>query len=349
MGIYGMVGNRMIKKMMLVLISLMAVLIIIFLVGNNYNMSESTDTIPTTMGKLSATITHPKHKKATGIIVFVHGDGAQNATQDGGYKPLMERFARQGFISVSWDKLGVGKSTGDWLSQTMDDRSKEVNYVISWLKKHYPKESTNLGLWGASQAGWVIPRVLNERKDIHFSILVGPALNWLRQGIEDTENHLPNYKNSKVNIYKAKQEFLKDSKMIEQNNSYNDYKQSGGKENYNPKRYEFIRKNMHEDATKYLKTIQSDLYLILADEDINIDSNETEKIYSKEMDPQYLKIKRIPKVGHQMINPKIASSVVLTDLTAIMAPKYFLINNSYLDYCEDVAKRYSPTISERNE
>lgn len=319
---------------------LITTLIIIFLVGNHYNISESTDTIPTPMGDLSSVITHPKGTKATGIIVFVQGDGAQNATQDGGYKPLMERFARQGFISVSWDKLGVGKSTGDWLEQTMDDRSEEVNYVISWLKEHYPKESANIGLWGASQAGWVIPRVINERTDIRFSILVGPAINWMKQGEYDTVQHLPKSKKSKDNIYKAKQEFLKDSELIEQNTTYKNYKQSGGKEDYNPKRYEFIRKNMHEDAAKYLKTIKSDLYLILADEDINVDSNETEKVYSKEIEPQYLQIKRIPKVGHQMINTKIADSALLTDLTAIFVPKYFLIDKNYLNYCEDTIKEY---------
>lgn len=335
----GMAVNRMIKKIIVTLLSFVTLLLIIFLVGNHYNMSESTDTIDTPMGNLSTVITHPTDKKAIGIVIFVHGDGAQNATLDDGYKPLMERFAKQGFISVSWDKLGVGKSSGNWLDQTMDDRSKEVSYVISWLKKKYPKESSNIGLWGASQAGWVIPRILNERDDIRFSILVGPAINWLRQGEYDTKQHLK--VNNQKSINEAKQDFLKDSQLIEQNNTYKDYRDSGGIENYNPKRYAFIKKNMHEDATKYLKNVHSNLFLVLADKDINVDSNETEKVYSKEIDPQYLQIKRIKKVGHQMINPNIKNSTLLTNLTAIFIPKYYLIDSNYLDYCENIAKKYN--------
>lgn len=343
----GMEVNRMIKKIIVIVFSFVTLLFIIFLVGNHYNMSEETDTIDTPIGNLSTVITHPKDKNTIGIVIFVHGDGAQNATLDGGYKPLMERFAKQGFISISWDKLGIGKSSGNWLDQTMDDRSKEVSYVISWLKKKYPKESNNIGLWGASQAGWVIPRILNEREDIRFSILVGPAINWLRQGEYDTVQNLKI--NNKNSIYEAKQDFMKDSELIEQNNTYKDYRASGGLKKYNLQRYAFIKKNMHEDATKYLKNIHSDLFLVLAEKDFNVDSNETEKVYSKEIDSQYLEIKKIKKVGHQMINLKIKDSTLLINLTAILMPKYFLIDSSYLDYCEDIARKYNSMNTVRNE
>lgn len=103
--------------------AIIVILVAILFIGNNYEMNETRVAIPTTGGKLSAVVTTPKHGKPKGIIVFVHGDGAQEATQNGGYKPLMERFAKQGYISVSWDKLGVGKSSGNWLNQSMDDRA----------------------------------------------------------------------------------------------------------------------------------------------------------------------------------------------------------------------------------
>lgn len=326
------------KKRLGGLFFILVLLFSIFLMGNDYDMTESSETIPTPMGKLAVVMTQPKNKKATGIVLFVHGDGAQNATQDGGYKPLMERFAQQGFIAVSWDKLGVGKSSGNWLDQTMDDRSKEVSYVISWLKKNYPSESGTIGLWGASQAGWVIPRVLTERTDIRFSILVGPAINWLRQGAYDTEHHV---QKNKKKLAQAKQEFWKDSKLIEQNGTYKAYREAGGKEQYNPQRYQFIRRNMQEDVTGYLKNIHSDLFLIVADQDRNVDSNETERIYSKEVEPQYLHTKRIAKVGHQMLHTKIEGSKILTYLSAVFTPKYFLLDKNYLDYCEEIVKTYN--------
>lgn len=174
------------KKITIVMSAIIVILVAILFIGNNFEMNETRVTIPTTGGKLSAVVTTPKHEKPKGIIVFVHGDGAQEATQNGGYRPLMERFAKQGYISVSWDKLGVGNSSGNWLNQSMEDRANEVNQVIEWMKVKYPDSTTKIGLWGASQAGWVIPKAMNANNEIAFSILAAPAINWMRQGEYNT-------------------------------------------------------------------------------------------------------------------------------------------------------------------
>ncbi len=135
------------KKITIVMSAIIVILVAILFIGNNFEMNETRVTIPTTGGKLSAVVTTPKHEKPKGIIVFVHGDGAQEATQNGSYRPLMERFAKQGYISVSWDKLGVDNSSGNWLNQSMEDRANEVNQVIEWMKVKYPDSTTKIGLW----------------------------------------------------------------------------------------------------------------------------------------------------------------------------------------------------------
>lgn len=83
-------------------------LVTIFLIGNNYNFNEENFQVKLTKNNLQVTLVTPKNEEQVkGTIFFIHGDGAQNATQDGGYKPLMERFAKRGYASVSWDKPGV--------------------------------------------------------------------------------------------------------------------------------------------------------------------------------------------------------------------------------------------------
>ncbi|OEP48619.1 hydrolase, partial [Listeria monocytogenes] len=263
-------------------------------------------------------------------------DGAQEATQNGGYKPLMERFAKQGYISVSWDKLGVGKSSGNWLNQSMDDRASEVNQVIAWLKKKYPDSTAKIGLWGASQAGWVIPKVMNSNKDVDFSILAAPAINWMRQGEYNTGSQAKNAGASNKEINQAKQDFLSDSKLISKNETYESYKQNGGKEDMSLGRYQFVRKNMNQDATKDLSKVQAKLYLVLAEKDENVDSAETKDIYSRVVKQANLEIQIISNVKHQMINPAIANSKLLINVVGLMVPKYFLVDDAYLDYCEKV-------------
>lgn len=40
-----------------------------------------------------------------------------------------------------------------------------------------------------------------------------------------------------------------------------------------------------------------------------------------------------------MINPAIANSDLLTNIVGLMVPKYFLVDNAYLDYCEQVVSK----------
>jgi alpha/beta superfamily hydrolase len=332
----GMEKIKIFRRIIFLLTCILIILIGLFLIGNNYQMNEKRVNIPTTSGNLSAVITSPKQQKIKGIIVFVHGDGAQEATQNGGYKPLMERFAKQGYISVSWDKLGVGQSTGNWLMQTMDNRSQEVEEVIDWMEINYPDSVCKIGLWGASQAGWVIPKVMNENTDIKFSILVGPAINWMRQGEYNTGWLVKDSGGTKQEVIQAKQNFATDSQLIEENKSYDEYKKNGGLETMSPDRYIFIHKNINQDITNDLSKIQEKVYLVLAENDKNIDSSETEKIYTGEINKKHLEVKTIPKVEHQMINPQIAGSDFLINIVGLIFPKYLLIDDNYLDYCEQI-------------
>ncbi|MBC2127270.1 alpha/beta hydrolase family protein [Listeria marthii] len=324
------------KKITIMISGIVVILVVLLFIGNDYEMTEKRVTIPTTGGDLSAVVTTPKHDKPKGIIVFVHGDGAQEATQNGGYKPLMERFAKQGYISVSWDKLGVGKSSGNWLDQSMDDRANEVNQVIEWMKVKYPDSTTKIGLWGASQAGWVIPKVMNANKDIDFSILAAPAINWMRQGEYNTGAQVKNAGATNKEIIQAQQNFLTDSKLISKNETYECYKQNGGKEEMSSERYDFVRKNMTADATEDLAKVQAKLYLVLAEKDENVDSAETKDVYTQVVKQTSLEVQMISNVKHQMINPVIANSELLINVVGLMVPKYFLVDDAYLDYCEKV-------------
>ncbi|MDT0048684.1 alpha/beta hydrolase [Listeria cossartiae subsp. cayugensis] len=324
------------KKITIMISGIVVILVVLLFIGNDYEMTEKRVNIPTTGGDLSVVVTTPKHDKPKGIIVFVHGDGAQEATQNGGYKPLMERFAKQGYISVSWDKLGVGKSSGNWLDQSMDDRANEVNQVIEWMKVKYPDSTTKIGLWGASQAGWVIPKVMNANKDIDFSILAAPAINWMRQGEYNTGAQVKNAGATNKEIIQAKQNFLTNSKLISKNETYERYKQNGGKEEMSSERYDFIRKNMTADATEDLTKVQAKLYLVLAEKDENVDSAETKDVYTHVVKQASLEVQMISNVKHQMINPVIANSELLINVVGLMVPKYFLVDDAYLDYCEKV-------------
>ncbi|MGG2018055.1 alpha/beta hydrolase family protein [Bacillus sp. S10(2024)] len=108
---------------------------------HSYDMKQEEVTIQTKKTTLHGSLALPKEKEKPGLIIFVHGDGPVSATYDDGYLPLWEELAKRGYASLAWDKPGIGKSSGDWLDQSMEDRANEVIEVIEWAKKNLDIDS----------------------------------------------------------------------------------------------------------------------------------------------------------------------------------------------------------------
>ena len=126
------------------------------------------------------------------VVVFVMGSGA--TTRDGysTLPPLWEEFAQRGFASLAWDKPGVGESTGNWRTQTTKDRAQEGLAAIGFLKGRKEVDPKRIGLWGISQAGWVMPLMVSMSADIAFMISVsGPVGTGAEQEVYRVEHQLP--------------------------------------------------------------------------------------------------------------------------------------------------------------
>jgi pimeloyl-ACP methyl ester carboxylesterase len=107
------------------------------------------------------------------VVVFVHGDGPNNRTSGVTYPPIMERMQRVGYATFAWDKPGTGASTGRIdRSRLVEQRAQIVLDAIALLKDRSDIDSEMIGLWGISQAGYVMPRVLTRSDDIAFMIAV---------------------------------------------------------------------------------------------------------------------------------------------------------------------------------
>ncbi|MBC1474720.1 alpha/beta hydrolase [Listeria grandensis] len=325
------------KKWLLLTLVPLLLLISLFLYENSYNMEESNKQIRTSSNQLNAFITEPRRgTKQQGLVVFVHGDGSMNATQDGGYKPLMEKFAETGYTSISWDKPGVGDSQGNWLKQSMNDRATEVNNIITWAKQNPNINTDKIVLWGASQAGWVIPKVLasGEHK-IALTILASPAINWIEQGQYNTQQELQSEGKTAQQIKaitKKDQEILT---LLNDNAPYTTYQKITPKEDTMTKdRWRFVQKNYLSDATAELKKITTPVLLLLAEKDQNVDIQDTKQVYTQTIPKKLLTTTIIKNTQHAMLNPHIADSQWLTTLTAIIAPKNFLLDKDYLTTCQ---------------
>ena len=131
---------------------------------------------------LAGTLTLPRGAGPYPAIVFIHGDGAMTRDSDGFLPLFWKEFTHHGFACLAYDKPGVGKSKGNWLTQSMHDRAVEALAAIEFLQARRDIQPDNIGFWGGSQAGWVMPIAGSMSKDVSFIISVSGAISWEKQG-----------------------------------------------------------------------------------------------------------------------------------------------------------------------
>jgi pimeloyl-ACP methyl ester carboxylesterase len=114
------------------------------------------------------------------VVVFVHGDGP--ATRRG-YRLSRERVLRAGYATFVYDKPGSGESKPSYdPSQLFEQRAQVLLDAVATLKAHPAIDAEGIGLWGISQAGYVMPLAASRSDDIAFMIAVScPGANSIGQ------------------------------------------------------------------------------------------------------------------------------------------------------------------------
>jgi len=112
-------------------------------------------------------------------VALVSGSEAHDRVY-GGVGPALGRwFAGRGFVCLTWDKPGVGKSTGDYTAQSFHDRAGEALAAVRFLLGRADVRGDRVGLWGHSQGGMVVPLAASLSAEVAFVIEVagwqGPA------------------------------------------------------------------------------------------------------------------------------------------------------------------------------
>ncbi|MCF7859516.1 MAG: hypothetical protein K9N07_09400 [Candidatus Cloacimonetes bacterium] len=112
-------------------------------------------------------------KKIFPLVIMVHGDG-------NGFKNyhnmLKYSFLSAGYATLIWDKPGNGGSSGRLSDDSLyAERSSILLNAIETMKNHPNIDPDLIGVWGISQAGYVIPKSLTNSNDIKFMILTGAS------------------------------------------------------------------------------------------------------------------------------------------------------------------------------
>jgi pimeloyl-ACP methyl ester carboxylesterase len=121
-------------------------------------------------------------------VVFTHGGGPQLRDIMWGLGYL---YAARGFAVLSYDKRGVGKSTGNWGEASFEELADDAVEAAKFLQARTDIATNQIGFWGLSQGGWIAPLAASRFPDAAFAIaLSGGGLSPAEQELFDSEYEL---------------------------------------------------------------------------------------------------------------------------------------------------------------
>ena len=125
------------------------------------------------------------------LIVIVHGSAPTDRDGVGFYT---HTALQMGFSVLSFDKRGVGESTGEFIpfsversAEAFNDLANDVVHAVDWATRQPGIDMDRIGLFGGSQAGWIMPLAASRHPKVSFIIIgEGAAVS---AGEEDAHGH----------------------------------------------------------------------------------------------------------------------------------------------------------------
>jgi uncharacterized protein len=126
---------------------------------------------------LAGTVYLPPTSGRHPALVWVHGAGEAPRLGWGG--DLLPGLVQSGIAVLSYDKRGVGESQGVCCpgdSGHFNLLSADVVGAVSVLRARPDIDADQVGLAGASQAGWIAPRVANQAHAAFVALASAPTV-----------------------------------------------------------------------------------------------------------------------------------------------------------------------------
>ncbi|MBX3030646.1 MAG: alpha/beta hydrolase [Chloroflexi bacterium] len=105
---------------------------------------------------LAGTLWLPASPGPHPAVLMVGGSGPTDRDNDVYFPPIRARLLERGIAVASFDKRGVGESTGDWYDGGPAELTADALAEAAALRDHAGIDAERVGLFGHSQGGWVV-------------------------------------------------------------------------------------------------------------------------------------------------------------------------------------------------
>jgi alpha-beta hydrolase superfamily lysophospholipase len=149
------------------------------------NYQEALISIPNGDIALSGSLYLPMGEGPFPVLILLHGSGAGERHF---YRIFADLFARNGIATLIYDKRGHGRSTGESETATLQNLADDAHAGIQFLAQMDEIDAAQIGVWGFSQGGRILPMVLAQNEDAAFAIAVSaPAMSVNRLNLWRTD------------------------------------------------------------------------------------------------------------------------------------------------------------------
>ncbi len=289
---------------------------------------------------LSGTLVTPNDITAPPIAIIIHGDGAQDRFSNSGYLPLINTLVDAGIGVFSWDKAGVGKSTGNWLHQTMDDRADEAIAAANAIATLEGVDPNRIGFLGFSQAGWVLPRVAKTTAPA-FTVIVGGAVSWRDQGTYFSRIEM---------VTQGIAPDLIESRLLDRTLNYDavfaSMEDPSLAPEMDPDRFRFVAGAYWEDSTDLIAEMKGPILAVWGADDLNVDAHADSATYRQQLMPltDARHVLVIPNATHGLLRANLFNYQLVDDWPWYL--QYIFIGMGRTAYAENAIVQIADWIDE---
>lgn len=127
---------------------------------------------------LAGTLHLPLGDSPWPAVVMLQGSGPADRDLGGYFPPIRDVLLDRGLAVFSFDKPGIGGSTGDWHDYALHDRADQALTALAFVAGQPEVADERVGVWGHSQGGWVVQIVAARRPDLPFAVAsAGPGID----------------------------------------------------------------------------------------------------------------------------------------------------------------------------
>ncbi|MCC8247678.1 alpha/beta hydrolase family protein [Saccharothrix luteola] len=131
---------------------------------------------------LAGSLTAPGTGEPAPAVVMVGGSGPSDRDNGGYFPAIRAHLVAAGFAVLSYDKRGVGGSSGDWRDSTPADLAADAAAALDFLRGQPGVRAGATGLFGHSEGGGVVLRAATLRDDVPWVVTSGtPGMTYAAQ------------------------------------------------------------------------------------------------------------------------------------------------------------------------